>query len=72
MLTTRVTRESRSVYICKVHGEKIENTFDLLQVGEDRENTKKMKTINLNNTKQNNAKHNDKGFVRGKNSTHSV
>ena len=40
MLTTRVTCESRSVYICKFYGEKIENTFHLLQVGEDRENTK--------------------------------
>ena len=43
MLTTRVTCENRSVYIFKFHGEKIENTFHLLQVGEDRENTKNEK-----------------------------
>ena len=28
-----------------------------------------MKTMNLNNIKQNNAKHSNKAFVRGKNST---
>ena len=39
MLSTKVTHESRSVNICKFHGE-MGDTVHLLQVGEEQENIK--------------------------------